>query len=76
VGQKGHGKSRGLYFFCGKGNENRQLRTGLFVQHRMLSAVNRLEFVSDRVSFMVLRGRWCNIIVLNKHNPSEAKADD
>jgi hypothetical protein len=42
----------------------------------MLSAVKRLEFVSYRVSFMVLRSRWCNIIVLNKHTPSEEKTDD
>jgi hypothetical protein len=25
---------------------------------------------------MVLRGRWCNIIVLNVHAPSEVKSDD
>ena len=25
---------------------------------------------------MVLRGRWCNIIVLNVHAPSEEKSDD
>ena len=39
----------------------------------MLSVV---EFVSDRVSYIVLRGRWCNIIVLNVHAPSEDKNDD
>jgi len=25
---------------------------------------------------MVMRGRWCNIIVLNLHAPSEEKSDD
>jgi len=25
---------------------------------------------------IVLRGRWCNIIVLNVHAPSEDKSDD
>jgi hypothetical protein len=25
---------------------------------------------------MVLRGRWCNIIVLNVHAPTEEKSDD
>ena len=35
-----------------------------------------MEFVSDRLSYMVLRGRWCNIIVLNVHAPSEEKSDD
>jgi len=28
------------------------------------------------VSYVVLRGRWCNIIVLNVHTPSEEKSDD
>jgi len=44
-----------------------------FVHQRIASAVKRVEFVSDRVSYIVLRGRWCNIIVLNVHAPSEEK---
>ena len=28
------------------------------------------------MSYIVLRGRWCNIIVLNVHAPSEFKSDD
>ena len=31
---------------------------------------------SDRMSCIVLRGRWCNIIVLNAHTPSQEKSDD
>jgi hypothetical protein len=52
------------------------LGAGLFLNQRIVSAVNRVEFVSARMSYIVLRGRWCNIIVLNAHAPTEEKGDD
>jgi hypothetical protein len=36
----------------------------------------RVEFVSDWVSYIVIRGRWWNIIVLNVHATSEEKIDE
>jgi len=47
-----------------------------FVHHKIVSTVKRVDFVSDRVSYIVLRGRWCNIIVLNMRAPSEEKSDN
>jgi len=69
-------RARDYNFFLGKVNENYQLGTGSFVHHRIISAVKRLECVSVRMSYIVLRGRWCNIIVLNVHAPIEEKSDD
>jgi hypothetical protein len=37
------------------------------------SAVKRVEFVDVRMSYIILRGRWCHIIVLNVHAPKKKK---
>jgi hypothetical protein len=47
-----------------------------FIHHRIVSAVKRVQSVSDRVSYIVLIGHWFNVIVLNVHAPSEEKSCD
>jgi hypothetical protein len=46
------------------------------VHKRIISAVKRVEIVSDRMSYIILKGRWCHIIALNVHAPTEDKSDD
>jgi len=43
---------------------------------RIISTVKRIEYVSDRVSYIDRRGRWCNIIIVNVLTPSEVKSDE
>jgi len=76
VGQTGTVRAGDCDFFYRKGNEHHQLGTGFFVHHRIVSAVKRVEFVSDRLSYIVLRGCWRNITVVNLHAPSEEKSDE
>ena len=47
-----------------------------FVHRRIVSAVKRVEFVSNRLSYIVLRGHWHNIVFVNVHTPSEVKSDE
>ena len=61
-------------FFYGRGYKSHQFGREFCMHHRIISTVKRVEFVSDRVSYIALRGRWCNIIVLNVHAPSEVKS--
>jgi hypothetical protein len=62
-------------FLFGKSNEDHRLWIRFFVHKKIISAVRRVEFVSDRVSYIILRGRWCKIIVLNVQSPCEDKSD-
>jgi nitrous oxidase accessory protein NosD len=52
-------------FFYGKGNEKHELGTGIYVHRKIKFAVIRVQFIGDRMSYIILRGRWCDIIVLN-----------
>ena len=46
------------------------------MHRRLVSAVKRIEFVSDRLSYIVLRGCWLHIILVTVHVPSEEKSEE
>jgi hypothetical protein len=50
----GNERAEDYIFLYAEGNENYQLGAGLFVHNRITSAVRRVEFVSDMLSYIIL----------------------
>jgi hypothetical protein len=63
-------------FFCGEDSKDHQLETGFLAHKRIISVVRRVEFIGDRMSYITLRGRWCNTIFLNVRAPCVDKSDE
>jgi len=76
VGKKEHCKSREVFIFLNGKGKISSIGNRIFVHHRIVSSIKRVGFVSDRMSYIVLRGRWCNIVVLNALAPTEEKSGD
>jgi uncharacterized protein YifN (PemK superfamily) len=63
-------------FYYGKEKDNYELGTEYFVHNIVISAVTRAEFVSDRISYVILKGRRCDITVLHVHALTDDRTDD
>jgi hypothetical protein len=48
-----------------------------FIVHKgIIAAVKKVEFVSNKMSYIILRHSWYHIIILNVHAPTEDKNND
>jgi hypothetical protein len=48
-------------FFYGEANEGHQSGTGFFSHKRIVSVIRRVELISERMLYIILREHWCNI---------------
>jgi hypothetical protein len=53
-----------------------ELGTGFSVHERIITAFKSVEFVSDRMSYIIQKSRAWDIIFLNVHAPRDDKIDD
>ena len=74
----GHCKSRGLYIYMYMEKEMKIInwKWDFCTSQNSISTKKSTVIVSDRMSHIVLRGCWCNIIVSNVYAPREEKSDD
>jgi hypothetical protein len=61
-------------FYYGKGKQIHELGNRFFLCIKESSAVKKVEFVSDRMSY--IRGHGCDTIVPNVHIPTQDQSDD
>jgi hypothetical protein len=62
--KRGTKRAEDYTFLYGERNEDYQLGTGSFLHKKFVSAVRKVDSFSDRMSYIILRGCWCNIIVM------------
>jgi hypothetical protein len=64
-----------LYIFCVVlSTASLNFHSG-YSSKRIISAVKRVQFISDTMFYAIPRGQWCDIIVLNVHASVENKTD-
>jgi len=42
---------------------------------RVISEIKRVEFISDRMSYITQSGRWCDFTVLDVQAPTQDESD-
>jgi hypothetical protein len=64
MGEGRHWTGRRLYIYLWNREWRSSVRDSSFLYKKIISAVRRVEFLGDRMSYIILRGRWCSILAL------------
>jgi hypothetical protein len=68
--------SGGKHILYYGGADKHSLGTGFVINKKLVPAICDVQFVNDRLSFLVMRGKWYKYIFINVHCPTEEKEDD
>jgi hypothetical protein len=75
MGGHWHRTRRRINIFSGKGNDTHELGTVFFFVRESYQQLRGLSLLVIGY-YIIRRGRWLHIIVLNGHAPTEDKTDD
>ena len=75
MGERRHGKTWDYISFLWKTRRKSSIGDRIFLHHKIVSPVKRVEFVSDSMPYIVMRCRWSNVIALKVPATSEEKFD-
>jgi hypothetical protein len=48
----------------------------IFINKGIRSAFKRVEIISDKLLHIIVRGHWCDTVVLNLNAPTEDKSSE
>ncbi|PSN35187.1 hypothetical protein C0J52_22574 [Blattella germanica] len=71
---EGSQESRKFTLYYG-GATKPEFGTGFLVRRSILSAIRDIKFVSDRISYIILKGKRHDFIIVNVYGPTEASDD-
>ena len=67
---------QGKYTFYYGGTQSHDFGTGFLIKNSILQAVQNIEFVNERLSYVTIRTRWGNTVLLNVYAPTEVATDN
>ncbi|KAI5737941.1 hypothetical protein M8J77_000982 [Diaphorina citri] len=64
---------KGDYKFIYGGTDKHTFGTGFLIKKRFQNSIQDVKFINDRISYLIIRGNFKPIFILNAHAPTEDK---